>query len=337
MIKLQKNRVMTSEQFKLKVFSVKSLNDFNELSLEIFQFQYKNNAIYKTFVDGVCRDIQGIAHYSQIPCLPVEFYKTHKITSVDRKPELTFRSSGTTGQVRSNNYVFSKEVYEESILKSFTQFFGKPSDYIICALTPDFESHNESSLAYMLDFLIRESSHPQSGFYFGNEENLVKVLSENGGSKKILFGITYALIQFAMAYSCPLQNTTIIETGGMKGKMKEITREEVHTILTKSFSCPVQSEYSMAELMSQAYTTDGHKFSAPPWMKILIREVNDPLAQSPPEKTGGINIIDLANYHSCSFISTKDLGILYPGHSFEVLGRFDNSDIRGCNLLASEI
>jgi len=328
---------MTPEEFKLNVFAIESSEAFNELALEIFYFQYKNNLVYSAFVDGVCHNISDIQHYSQIPCLPVEFYKTHKITSVNSEPELIFHSSGTTGQIRSSNPIYSEDVYKESILKCFHYFYGNPSDYIICALIPDYTSHTDSSLAYMLDYLKKLSAHPQSGFYFGKEEELIEVLQQNPETKKMLFGITYALINFAAHHPTPLKNTIIMETGGMKGKMKEITRAEVHTILYDSFASPVHSEYSMAELMSQAYLTNGSTFATPVWMKILIREVNDPLSLAPQEKTGGINIIDLANYQTCSFIATKDLGVLHTDDSFTVLGRFDNSDIRGCNLLAAEI
>jgi hypothetical protein len=336
MIKLQKKYRMNPDQIKLKVFAVTSQAEFNELALAIFRFQYKNNATYKTFVDGVCRNINSISDYSRIPCLPVEFFKTHNISSVDARPELIFRSSGTTGQSRSTNIIYSEEIYRKSILKCFTRFFGNPSDYIIFALLPDRQTHPDSSLAYMLDYLTELSSHPQSGFYMGNEQELLKLLIENPGPQKIVFGITYALMNFARQHSSPLQNTVIIETGGMKGKMKEITRHEVHKVLSDSFACSIYSEYSMAELMSQAYLTEGNTFSTPPWMKILIREVNDPLSSVENGKTGGINIIDLANFQICSFISTNDLGILHSDGSFEVLGRFDHSDIRGCNLLSAE-
>jgi hypothetical protein len=189
----------------------------------------------------------------------------------------------------------------------------------------------------MLDYLMGLSTHAQNGFYYGKEEQLLKVVRKNPYQKKIIFGITYALINFALHYSSPFQNTIIIETGGMKGKMKEMTRPEVHKVLSDNLSCPIHSEYSMAELMSQAYLTNDKTFTSPPWMKILIRETNDPLSLAPFGKTGGINIIDLANFQTCSFISSKDLGVNYPDFSFEVLGRFDNSDIRGCNLLSSEL
>lgn len=328
---------MIHEQYKSNVFSIASDEEFNNFSLEIFQFQYRHNSVYQAFVDGVCQDLERITHFSQIPCLPIEFFKTHTISTVDNVPELKFRSSGTTGQERSTHYIFSEAVYKESILKCFSLFYGKPSDYIICAFVPDYATHQESSLAYMLDYLIKLSDRPQSGFYWGNVDDLIEILQEYSDHPKIIFGITYALIHFADKYQSPLKNTVIIETGGMKGQSKEVIRPEVHSLLTNSFSCPVHSEYSMAELMSQAYSKDGNTFSPPAWMKILIREVHDPLSLAAPGKTGGINIIDLANFHTCPFIATKDLGVLHTGGSFEVLGRFDYSDIRGCNLLASEL
>jgi hypothetical protein len=256
---------------------------------------------------------------------------------VEGIPELIFHSSGTTGQIRSTQNVYSEEIYQKSILKNFSHFYGNPSDYIIFALTPDRKTHNDSSLAYMLDYLIKDSAHSKSGFYLGKEQELLKVINENPESKKIIFGITYALLNFASHLSLPFKNTIIIETGGMKGKMKEITRSEVQETLSESFKCPIHSEYSMAELMSQAYLTNVNTFYSPPWMKILIREVNEPLSLASIGQTGGINIIDLANFHTCSFLSTQDLGVLHNDDSFEVLGRFDYCDVRGCNLLSFEL
>jgi phenylacetate-coenzyme A ligase PaaK-like adenylate-forming protein len=278
-----------------------------------------------------------IDHYSKIPFLPIEFFKTHNISSVQAKPELVFQSSGTTGQVRSTYNVYSEEIYRQSILKSFIRFYGDPAKYIICALVPDYKTHHNSSLAYMLEYLTGLSSYSSSGFYLGKEKELLKIVNENPETPKIIFGITYALMNFAMHYSVPLQNTVIIETGGMKGKMKEITRAEVHKILSDSFNCSIHSEYSMAELMSQAYLADSGQFFSPPWMKIIIREVNDPLSVTTLGQTGGISIIDLANFQTCSFIATQDLGKLHEDGTFEVLGRFDFSDIRGCNLLSAEL
>jgi hypothetical protein len=328
---------MNAEQITLKVFNIATLTDFNELALEVFHYQYKNNQTYKTFIDGVCRDKMLIVDYSQIPCLPIEFFKTNHISSMDVKPELVFHSSGTTSQFRSTHNIYSEEIYRQSILKSFMQFYGDPAKYIICALVPDYRTHGDSSLAYMLNYLTGLSSFPQSGFYMGKEEKLLKVVIENPETPKIIFGITYALLNFAQIYSAKLQNTIIIETGGMKGKMKEIIRAEVHELLTSGFHCPIHSEYSMAELMSQAYLTNSGRFSTPPWMKISIRMINDPLSNAAIGQIGGINIIDLANFHTCSFIATQDLGILHENGAFEVMGRFDNSDIRGCNLLSIEL
>ena len=325
---------MDIEKLKSGIFSIKSFEDFNTLALQIFHFQYQNNETYHKFIDLLSVKIHDITSCYDIPCLPVELFKTNEIRSVNSAPELVFKSSGTSSGQQSRSLVFSQDLYEKSILQSFSSFFGNPEDYIILALVPDYQVAKESSLAFMLDLLIRKSGQPESGFYMSKVDELVPVLNKKSGKKKILFGITYALMDFAGHPGITPENTLIIETGGMKGRRKEITRDELYGILTKKLQITdLCSEYSMCELMSQAYSLGRGQYKTPPWMKIYIRELNDPFAKLENEKSGGINIIDLANLFTCSFISTQDIGILHKTGTFEVLGRFDYSDIRGCSLL----
>jgi len=331
----KKNNLMDIAALKSKIFTVNSFRDFNDIALQIFHYQYQHNAIYGRFIDLLPVNISEISSCYNIPCLPVEFFKSHEIRSVNTPPELIFKSSGTGTGERSNNLVFSKDLYEKSILKSFSLFFGSPEDYILLALVPDYQIARDSSLAFMLDLLIKTSGRKESGFYLNRHDELKEILKKTSGKKKILFGITYALMDLAEQNKLDLKDTVIIETGGMKGRRKEITREELHCVLRQKLGVvDIYSEYSMCELMSQAYSESGGHFITPPWMKIYTREFNDPFSQADNEKKGGINIIDLANLYTCSFLSTKDVGVLHENGSFEVFGRFDNSDIRGCSLLA---
>ena len=257
---------MNIEKIKTQIFTIQSLSDFNELSLQIFHFQYKNNIVYQNFIDLLEIDIKKVKDYNEIPCLPIEFFKTHSITSVPFQPEITFLSSGTTDSHRSKSFVFSTSLYEQSILNTFCSFYGNPKDYIITALTPDYLSSPSSSLAYMLDFLIKKTDNTFSGFYLNKEEELVEIIRNNPKSKIILFGVTYALINFAEKHPFSHSNLLVIETGGMKGQMKEITKNEVHALLSQKLNAPVHSEYSMAELMSQAYSIKNGIFQSPSWM-----------------------------------------------------------------------
>ena len=324
---------MDIEKIKTQIFAIQSLSDFNELALQIFQFQYKNNEVYHNFIDLLKININKIIDYNDIPCLPIEFFKTHSIASVPFQPELIFQSSGTTDTVKSKSLVFSKSLYEDSIYNTFYSFYGNPKNYIITALTPDNLSSPNSSLAYMLNFLIKKTENNASGFYLNKEQELLKIIKNNPNSKIILIGVTYALINFAEHYPLAADNLLVIETGGMKGQFKEMTRNEVHSFLLQKLSSQVNSEYSMAELMSQAYSIHHGIFKAPSWMQIRIRDIYDPLYMLGQKKSGGIDIIDLANIYTCSFISTKDIGIMHDNFTFEVLGRYDFSDIRGCNLM----
>lgn len=319
-----------------KIFNIDSFNDFNETAIEIFLHQYKNNVIYQKFVDHLSVNIKKIEHYKQIPFLPVDFFKSHKIITGKEKAEKVFLSSGTTGTIQSKHFVSNISVYEKSIRKGFEFFYGDIRNYCILALLPSYLEKKGSSLVYMVNDLIKQSKHKESGFYLNNITELVKKLIKLNSlnQKVILIGVTYALLDIAENHSLNTPNLILIETGGMKGKRKELIREELHNVLCKGFNISsVHSEYGMTELLSQAYSKGKGIFKTPPWMKILIRDINDPLTIIDEKQTGGINIIDLANINSCSFIATHDLGKNYNDGSFEVLGRFDISDIRGCNLM----
>ncbi len=319
-----------------RIFNINSHDDFNEIALEIFHFQYQINAVYKQFVDFLKTRVSQISHYTQIPFLPVEFFKNHRVVSGEFNPEIVFTSSGTTGMQASKHYVKDIELYESTFTKTFELFFGSPKDYVILALLPSYLERGGSSLVYMADKLIGLSQRPESGFYLHEYESLSSLLNslKTRKQKVLLLGVTYALLDLAEQFPINFPELILMETGGMKGKRKELIRDELHAQLKLAFGVPnIYSEYGMTELLSQAYSTDNGIFSTPPWMKILIRDVNDPLSILPYGKAGGINIIDLANIYSCSFIATQDLGKIGSNNSFEILGRFDNSDVRGCNLM----
>lgn len=330
--KITKKVINTAFDTK-RIFKISSEDEFQRLAFEAFQFQYTYNPVYHEFCENLRIDVQKEIHYSQIPCLPIEFFKTHQVKVSGNHEEHIFRSSGTTLQQRSVHYVHSLELYKSSIMGSFSHFYGNPTDYIIIALVPDFATHPDSSLAFMMNFLIHESGHKESGFYLDKTPEMIDVLNQNKDQNIIILGVTHALLDVAEKNHLPIKNAIIIETGGMKGKRKELTRSEVHEILHQCFQTQIHSEYSMAELMSQAYLKEQNLFTVPPWMRVAIREVNDPMNIAETGHVGGINIIDLANVYSCPFVATKDLGKLKSSTQFEVLGRFDYSDLRGCNLL----
>ncbi len=322
------------------IFTIKSEQEFRRIALDVFRFQATNNAVYKEYLLSLKTDIESLEQLEQIPFLPVEFFKSFEITTINNSPKdpIQFTSSGTTGQITSKHFVSDSSIYQKSYLKAFELFYGNISDYCILALLPSYLEREGSSLVYMADDLIKKSKHHQSGFYLHNYDELILTLQQlqDKKQKTILLGVTYALLDVVEQF--PLfkggSNLIVMETGGMKGKRKEMIREELHSILCEGFGVKsIHSEYGMTELLSQAYSKGDGIFNTPPWMKILIRDTNDPFSYLPASRTGGINIIDLANIYSCSFIATQDLGKTNPNNSFEVLGRFDNSDIRGCNLL----
>jgi phenylacetate-coenzyme A ligase PaaK-like adenylate-forming protein len=321
------------------IFEIRNENDFREIALAVFRFQYENCEVYKQFCDVLKIKAGEIKAVNQIPFLPIEFFKTHRIDTlsvVEGTKSKIFTSSGTGG-VQSKHYVSEVSIYEESFRKGFELFYGNIEEYCLLTLLPSYLEREGSSLVYMANDLIQRTKNPDSGFYLHNlnelSEKLKSLLAK--GQKVILLGVTYALLDLAELLPTPFFGELIImETGGMKGKRKELLREELHQTLYEKFGVKtIHSEYGMTELLSQAYSKGNGIFQCPPWMKVLIRDVNDPLKILEPGKGGGINVIDLANINSCSFIATQDLGILQSGGSFEVSGRFDNSDLRGCNLL----
>jgi phenylacetate-coenzyme A ligase PaaK-like adenylate-forming protein len=319
-----------------RIFKIDNKESFNDLALKIFHFQFENNFVYKTFVQKLGVDISKITNIDEIPFLPIEFFKSHKILSKNTPAEIVFSSSGTTGMISSKHFVTDICLYENSFLNGFSMFYGKPEDFVFLALLPSYLQRGGSSLVYMAEKLIQKSDHSESGFYLNDYEKLYNTLLnlKAKGKKTILLGVTYALLDMIEKYSIDFSDLIVMETGGMKGRRKEMVREELHDVLTNGFGIrEIHSEYGMTELLSQAYSKGEGKFDCPPWMKIKIRDINDPFSKVNTGKTGGINVIDLANLYSCSFIETKDLGKKYQDDSFEVLGRFDNSDVRGCNLL----
>jgi len=320
-----------------QIFKIKSAEEFNTLALAIFKFQFENNKVYRSFCDLLYKHPSDVKTVEAIPFLPIEFFKTRTILSSAENPVISFSSSGTTGSVTSKHHVTDLSIYEESYLSGFKQFYDAIEDYVVLALLPSYLEREGSSLIYMVDDLIKKSKHPESGFYLNNlnEINEKLIALDQSGQKVLLIGVSFALLDLIEQYQFKLNNTIVMETGGMKGRRKEIIRPELHQLLKEGFGVSkIHSEYGMTELLSQAYSKGDGVFECPPWMKVLTRDTEDPLSIQRANKTGGINIIDLANINSCSFIATQDLGKTYNDGSFEILGRFDNSDIRGCNLMA---
>ncbi len=323
--------------FAKKIFNRVSADDFTSLAIELFHYQYRHCNIYQMYADGLRIDIDSVDTLEKIPFLPIQFFKQHLILSSDKDPKICFESSATTGSNVSKHYVCSSEIYIESFTRGFQAAFGDPSEMAILALLPSYLERSGSSLVYMVDHLIQLSKYKDSGFFLSNFEELHQTLIRLSEQKvkTMLFGVTFGLLDFIEKYHLDFPELIVVETGGMKGRREEITRLQLHESLCQGFGVSkVYSEYGMTELLSQAYTHGGMQFSCPPWMKVLIRETNDPLEISLQGKNGGLNIIDLANIESCAFIATQDLGTVYADGSFEVLGRFDDSDIRGCNLMS---
>ena len=319
-----------------KILNISSSQEFEKFSIQIFNQQFEKNTIYREFCRLTGKNPSNIKSSFEIPFLPIQFFKTHKIISSNQPIRKTFHSSGTTKDNLSKHHITDLKLYEDCFLKIFMDFYGHPSKYNIIALLPTYLENKNSSLIYMVNKLIEKSENKHSGFYLDNYKELKEKLLylEGGGKKTILFGVSYALLNLIDFHKFKLKKTTIIETGGMKGNRKELIKSELHEILKNGFGVKnINSEYGMTELMSQAYSIHNEKFKSPPWMKIYIRESEDPMNIKIDNKSGGINIIDLANYNSCSFIATDDLGKLDKDGNFEILGRLDNSDQRGCNLL----
>jgi len=319
-----------------EIFAISGQKQFEKAALKVFRFQYENNAVYREFCEFLKVEKQSVKSLQQIPFLPIQFFKSHEVVTGNNPVQEIFTSSGTTGSINSRHLVTDVSLYEESYRKGFSQFYGDIENYVVLALLPSYLERNGSSLIYMVEDLIKLTNNPDSGFYLHNHDELIAKLTalDNAGQNVILIGVTYALLDLIEKQAFRLQNTIIMETGGMKGRRKEMIREELHAQLCEGFGVSaIHSEYGMTELLSQAYSLGNGVFECPNWMQILIRDTEDALTYVDEGKTGGINVIDLANINSCSFIATQDLGRKTTNNSFEVLGRFDNSDIRGCNLM----
>lgn len=317
--------------------------NFNELSIALFHHQHQHNTIYRQFCDSLHVNPDAVDHISKIPFLPISFFKTHAVQAGEFETDIVFESSGTTQTTPSRHFVKDIDLYRKSFTGCFEKFYGAPQNKCILGLLPSYLERKNSSLVMMVDELIQAGSNPLSGFYLYDHEKLHSTILHNELLKlpTLLIGVTYALLDFAESYPMQLRHTIVMETGGMKGRREELTRQEVHAVLQKQLGLSlIHSEYGMTELLSQAYSKGDGIFHCPGWMKILLRDEDDPFhiitaadAQDKP-KTGLINVIDLANVHSCSFIATDDIGRLHANESFEVLGRADSSDVRGCSLLS---
>ncbi|MFM7015337.1 MAG: acyl transferase [Bacteroidota bacterium] len=320
----------------LKCFAISSEEEWNDCALAVFRYQATHVEVYKRYVELLGVEIEAVQHYSQIPFLPISLFKTQSVLANQVAPEITFTSSGTTGMITSQHHVANLALYQESFMKAFHDFYGPVEDYCIIGLLPAYLERSGSSLVYMVNQLIHKSNNQHSGFYLNQYKELQELLAQLKlqNQKTILFGVTFALLDMAENFSVDFPELIVMETGGMKGRRREMVREELHKVLAKGFGVKkIHSEYGMTELLSQAYSKGEGLFKCPPWMKILVREMNDPKQFVINGVTGGVNVIDLANYYSCSFIATQDLGKIHPGNQFEIIGRFDHADLRGCNLM----
>jgi len=328
---------LLEQALEKQVFDIQNEHDFEKAAFAIFRYQATHNAVYKRYLDLLKVNIEAINSIEKIPFLPISFFKQEKIVTGQFEPAIVFTSSGTTGMVNSAHYVKEEQLYINSFLQCFRQFYGDEKDYTFVCLLPSYLERAGSSLIYMIDYLVKASGKPQSGFYPQLTDDfmkLIKTLQQDKIQKVFFIGVTFALLELAENYPCDLSNFIIMETGGMKGRRKEITRAELYEILQQSLNAKaIHSEYGMTELLSQAYSKENGQFFCPKHMKVLIRDVNDPFTLLATNKTGVINIIDLANIYSCAFIATQDAGKVLNNGSFEVLGRVDHSDVRGCNLL----
>ena len=319
-----------------KVFDIKNHSEFKKQCLDIYNFQYENNMVYQNYCNMICEDPTDVNEINKIPFLPISFFKTKKILSTD-KFEKVFYSSGTTTNSRSKHFISNLKLYQKSFINNFNLNYSDITQYTILALLPNYYDNKDSSLIYMIGKLIKLSKSKESGFFLDDYINLSKKLIEldtKRERKTILIGVPYALLDMIDFNQFQLNNTIIMETGGMKGRRKEMVRTELHDKLKRGFGVSkIHSEYGMTELLSQAYSKGDGVFRTPSWMKVIIRDINDAQNLDFNKKSGAINIIDLANYNSCSFIATDDMGKHINDDEFELIGRVDNSDIRGCNLL----
>lgn len=322
--------------FQNEIFNITTKQEFNSLALKVFKYQFENNKVYRSFCDLLYRHPSDVKAISDIPFLPIEFFKNKIVLSSNEEVKQIFTSSGTTGKATSKHHVTNTSIYEKSYMKGFEYFYGPIEDFVVLALLPSYLEREGSSLIYMVEDLIIKSNHVDSGFYLDNLDDLREKLIalDQAGQKVLLIGVSFALLDLIELHQFHLNHTIVMETGGMKGRRKELIRAELHQVLKKGFGVSeIHSEYGMTELLSQAYSKGNGIFNCPPWMKVVTRDTEDPLSIQDLGKTGGLNIIDLANVNSCAFIATQDLGKKTLTGQFEVIGRFDNSDVRGCNLL----
>ncbi len=332
------NNSLQITELENKIFKA-SFYNFESLALDLFTFQYHNNVTYRQYVDSLNINIDVVTSFEKIPFLPISFFKTHAVKTTEFVPEIIFESSGTTGSINSRHYLKDTNLYIKSFSKAFELFYGNENDWCILAVLPSYLERENSSLVFMAESLIKKSENRYSGFYLDDDTKLYQTIMHNEILKQptLLIGVTFALLDFVEKYTMKLKYTVIMETGGMKGRRKEIIRNEIHKKIQDSLGVKkVHSEYGMTELLSQAYSIGDGLFKCPPWMKILLRQQDDPLSLKTItyKKTSGlINVIDLANIYSCAFIATDDIGVLHKNDHFEVLGRYDNTDVRGCSLL----
>lgn len=325
------------EDLRNRIFFEHSNQSFERLALDVFRYQALENRLYSEWINALGTEVSKVNSWKDIPFMPISFFKSHRVISGLLDPELTFRSSGTTGSIPSIHYIYDANLYKESIIKGFSRVFGNPSGWNFLALLPSYLERQDSSLVHMMQVLMQESVQPVNGFFLHNYDELLSTLSRLYAShqKVWLIGVSFALLDFAAFRPPAWDNLVVIETGGMKGKRREMIRQELHEEIKKDWPLnSIESEYGMTELLSQAWTNKDGFFQTPPWMRISIKEPDDPFTESAIGNTGGVCITDLANLDSCAFISTSDLGKMLPHGGFEITGRFDNSDLRGCNLLA---
>lgn len=332
------NTNFNSKSFQQKLFESEQI-DFEAAALQLFKFQYHHNAIYRKYCQLIGIQKESVTSLTTIPFLPISFFKSHHLKTTYFEAEETFSSSGTSSSQTSKHFVKDIQLYEKSFEQAFEHFYGKINHYRILALLPSYLERKGSSLVYMADYLIKNSGYTESGFFLNNLSELNSTLNKlaQTNQKVLLIGVSFGLLDFVESFK-PIENAKLIvmETGGMKGRRKELVREELHELLQLGFNTQsIHSEYGMTELLSQAYSKGKGKFETPPWMRISIRKQDDPFSIADTGETGGINIIDLANIYSCAFIQTDDLGRLDSKNAFEVLGRFDAAEVRGCNLLIS--
>lgn len=319
-----------------QIFDLKSKMHFEKLALQVFQHQSAKCLVYRNYLNHLGINPKSVELFDQIPFLPIQFFKSHKIVSTNKNIDKVFLSSGTTDNGQSRHYISDLNIYKLSYTRGFEIFYGNIEDYTILALLPNYLEREGSSLVFMVDDLIKKSKSSDSEFYLNDLESLSAKLTQlnKRNEKVLLIGVSYALLDLISNFKFHLKNTIIMETGGMKGRRKEMIREELHKSLSLGFGVDkIHSEYGMTELLSQAYSKGNGIFETPPWMRIVIRDPEDPLTILPNSKTGGLNVVDLANINSCSFVATQDLGKTNTNGTFEIIGRFDNSDIRGCNLM----